>query len=278
MQQETYVGRLVPVSRWVRLIEGSDRMYCCNGFKYDTYKDGFPAEPTGAVRVVTKRDKKGVQTQERKVVGVNPNKAVWRELSSLLLRRSAEGLGGPLAMENASDNMEYDFHVCAMTRDQASMDIGVESVFHISPALQSNVATYRAKVEQAEDVSRQLRWAVEAYRNAINKDWTPRVKRTQPKDQGKLKDRLAQTAFLSFWTAVEKNLPLLMAHIEAIGTENSGPTCNAWRKMLFASACDAYRTACGQETPRQIRAFAEGWKRLMNRKNESDLSEKEDEA
>lgn len=82
----------MPVSRWVRLIEGSDRMYCCNGFKYDTYKDGFPAEPTGAVRVVTKRDKKGVQTQERKVVGVNPNKAVWRELSSLLLRHPPRGL------------------------------------------------------------------------------------------------------------------------------------------------------------------------------------------
>ena len=34
----------------------------------------------------------------------------------------ADGLGGPLAMENAPYDTEFDFHVCAMTRDQASMD------------------------------------------------------------------------------------------------------------------------------------------------------------
>lgn len=50
----TYIGRLVPISRWVRLIENSDQMYCCNGFKYDTFKDGFAAEPTAAVHLVTK--------------------------------------------------------------------------------------------------------------------------------------------------------------------------------------------------------------------------------
>ena len=75
---------------------------------------------------------------------------------------------------------------------------------------------------------------------------------------------------------MEKNLPLLMAHIEAIGSENSLPTRDAWRDRLFAAACDAYRTACGQETPRKIRAFAEGWKRLINRKNETEAPEKED--
>ena len=159
----TYLGRLVPISRWVRLFENSDQMYCCNGFKYDTYKDGFPAEPTAAVRLITKKDKKGGESVERRVVGASPSRSTWRELSALLTKRAADGLGGPLAMENAPHETVYDFHVCAMTRDQASMDIAVESVFHITPTFQSNLALYTDEVERAEKASRQLRRAVETY-------------------------------------------------------------------------------------------------------------------
>lgn len=270
----TYLGRLVPVSRWIRLIHGSDQMYCCNGFKYDTYKDGFAAEPTAAVKLITKKDKSGVETKERKVVKVTPSRALWRELCALLVKRSADGLGGPLAMENAPIGTEFDFHVCAITRDQASMDIALESVFHIAPAFQSEFPVYQTEVLGnnevigAEGYARKLRWAIEDYRTTIDGDWQPRVKRTQAKDQYALKNRLAQTAFLSYWTTVEKNLSLLMNHIEAIGTDNAVPTRKLWRKMLFSAACDAYRVACGQETPRQMRAFAKGWQKLTSPRNE----------
>jgi CRISPR system Cascade subunit CasA len=263
----TYLGRLVPVARWVRLIENTDQMYCCNGFKYDTYKDGFPAEPTAAVRLIKKKDRKGAVTTERRVVGVSQSRATWRELSALLTKRAADGIGGPLAMENAPYDTAYDFHVCAMIRDQASMDIGIESVFHLTPPFQSNLAVYSAEVERAEKTSRQLRGAIETYRRTIDSDWTPRINRTQAKEQGKLKNRLAQTAFLFYWTGVEKNLSLLMAHIDAIGTEAAMPTREDWRKMLFLNACEAYRTANGQDTPRHMRAFSKGWERLTARKN-----------
>ncbi len=265
---KTYIGRLAPISRWIRLIHGSDQIYCCNGFKYDTFKDGFASEPTAAVRLVTKKDKNGAETTERRIVSVEPAKTLWRELSSLLVKRSADGLGGPLAMENAPYDTEFDFHVCAITRDQASMDIAVESVFHITPAFQINFSVYQSEVIEAEGCSRRLRWAIEDYRSTIDKDWVQRVKRTQAKEQNTLKNRLAQTAFLSYWTTVEKNLPLLMAHIEAIGSDSAIPTREAWRKMLFAAACEAYRIACGQETPRQIRAFAKGWLKLTTTRDE----------
>lgn len=283
---KTYIGRLVPISRWIRLIRDSDQMYCCNGFRYDTFKDGFASEPTAAVRLVTKKDKKDTETTERKVVKVEPKKALWRELSSLLVKRSAEGLGGPLAMVNAPYDTGFDFHVCALTRDQASMDIAVESVFHIYPAFQTNLSVYQAeiigtdKVLGAEGYSRKLRWAIEDYRQMIDSDWKPRVKRTQAKEQSALKDRLAQCAFLSYWTTVERDLTLLMNHIEAIGTDAAIPTRGAWRKALFSAACEAYRTACGQETPRQMRAFAKGWQKLTAVRIETETNthqSKEDE-
>ncbi len=274
----TYIGRLTPISRWVRLIEGSDQMYCCNGFKYDTYKDGFIPEPTAAVRLVTKKDKKGTNATERRVVSANPQRAIWRELSSLLIKPAAEGLGGPIAMENAPHESEFDFHVCAITRDQASMDIAVESVFHIRPAFQANLSFYEAEVVVAESYSRRLRAAVEEYRQEVDRDWRPRVERTQPRDRSALIDRLAGSAFLSYWTTVEKNLPLLMDHIEAIGTDAANPTKDAWRKMLRGAAYEAYRIACGQETPRQLRAFAKGWQKLTAARQESQVGSNEKEG
>jgi len=274
----TYLGRMVPISRWIKLIPNTDQMFCCNGFKYDTYKNGFPSEPTAAVHLVTKRDNKGIKTQVREIVKINPSRALWRELSSLLTIRSTEGLGGPLAMANEPESEDFDFHVCAMTRDQASMDIGIESVFHISASLRSNLVVYKNEIENATIGSGRLRRAIETYRATIDRDWNSRVKRTQAKDQSKLKDRLAQSAFLIYWTVVEKNLSLLMAHIEAIGTDNTISTRDAWRTMLFATACEAYKTVCGQETPRQVRAFAEGWKWLTTAKQkDNDIEESNSE-
>jgi CRISPR system Cascade subunit CasA len=257
-------------------------MYCCNGFKYDTYKDGFASEPTSAVRLVTRKNKKGGETKERKVVKVDSSKALWRELSALFLKRTADGLGGPLAMTNVPHDSAFDFHVCAMTRNQASMDIALESVFHISPAFQVHFPVYQTevigdvKVIGAEGYSRKLRWAIEDYRSSIDNDWKPRIKRTPAKEQNALRDRLAQTASLSFWTTVEKRLPLLMTHIEAIGTGAAIPSREAWRKGLFIAACDAYRIACGQETPRQMRAFAKGWKKLTTLKDEPEANTNDD--
>lgn len=280
---KTYLGRLVPISRWIRLLPDAEQMYCCSGFKYDTFKDGFPAEPTAAVRLVTSRDKNGVETTERRVVKIDPSKALWRELSALLIERSVYGLGGPLAMGNAPHDTEFDFHICAMTRDQASMDLAIESVFHIKPTFKTNFHVYQAEVTGsntvmgAEGHARKLRRAIEEYRMLVDADWISRVKRTEAKKQGILKNRLAETAFLSYWTTVEINLLLLLNHINAIGTDDSELTRKTWQSMLFNSARDAYRMACGQETSRQMRAFAKGWEILTMTKDKPDTDQVKEE-
>jgi len=265
---KTYIGRLVPISRWIRLIDNSDQMYCCNGFKYDTFRDGFAPEPTAAVHVVSKRNKKGIESKEREVVKINPGRALWRELSALLIKRTAFGIGGPLAVENAPNETGFDFQVCAITRDQASMDIALESVFHISPSFRNNLTIYHAEVAGSKNVlgaegyARKLGGAIEVYRQKIDGDWEKRLERNK-KNQWLLKEKLYSRATTHYWTTVETNLSLLMAHIEAIGTDKAMPTRKAWRNMLFATASEAYKITCGHETPRQMRAFAKGWQKLM---------------
>jgi len=116
-------------------------------------------------------------------------------------------------------------------------------------------------VKKSESWASRLGWAVEGYRRETDGGWEGRLKGAGP-SKGELKAKLHTVATIHYWTTVEKNLPLLMNHIEAIGTDDALLTRETWRKMLSAAAREAYRIACGQETPRQMRAFAKGWQKL----------------
>jgi len=61
---------------------------------------------------------------------------------------------------------------------------------------------------------------------------------------------------------LEGHKRLRQALLAALGTDEAVSTRDAWRTMLWMAARDAYLAVCGQETPRQIKAFTEGWKKL----------------
>ncbi len=267
----TYVGRLVPMTRLIRLHSSGERMLLGDGLAYPPFTDGFPPEPTSTVVI-----RQNGEREERAILSYRPAKALWRELSAVVVKRRADGLGGPLSLRAIQDGEGCDLIVAALARDQATIVDTAESVFHIPSRLRSEegTATYEAEVKTAEAMASRLGWAVEGYRREIDGGWEGRLKSAGPA-KGKLKAKLHSIATTHYWTTVEKNLMLLMAHIEAIGTDNALPTREAWRKMLFATACAAYRTACGQETPRQMRAFAEGWRRLTSKKDEPEQATNE---
>jgi len=262
----TYVGRLVPMTRAVRLHPAGERMLLGDGLTYPSFANGFPQEPTATVII-----RKKAQTEERGLLSFRPSKSLWRELASLVVKRNAEGTGGPLSLRAIQDGEGCDLQVAALARDKATIVDAAESVFHIPSKLFTPEGTevYETEAKSAESIASRLGWAVEGYRSEIDGGWEGRLKSAGPA-KGKLKAKLHSTATTHYWTTVEKNLPLLMAHIETIGTDDAMPTRKAWRKMLFMTACAAYRTACGQETPRKIRAFAKGWQRLTSKKDETE--------
>ena len=274
-----YLGRLVPQTRILRLSKDCKRVLLGAGFVYPKFHDDKnPFHPDSYATVVVNKD------GERELLGARTSKSLWRELPSLAVRRKSASSSnrGPLCLGNIPDQAPCDIVVCAMitnpTQAAEIVDL-VDSSFHIPARMFECEGShaYESEVKSAEEIGRRLGWAVEDYRSKTDGGWEGRLKSAGP-GKGELKAKLHGIATTHYWTAVEKNLPLLMAHIEAIGTDNSLPTREAWHKRLFAAACDAYRTACGQETPRQIRAFVEGWRRLINGKNETESSEKEDEA
>jgi len=273
----TYMGRLVPMTRSIRLHHTGESMLLGDGLIYPSFANGFPQEPTATVIPIRKKG----QAEERGLLSYRTSKALWRELASLVVKRNTEGLGGPLSLRSIQDGEDCDLQVVALARDKATVVDTVESSFHIPSKLftPKGAEVYETEAKIAESFASRLGWAIEGYRSEIDGGWEGRLKSAGPA-KGKLKAKLHSIATIHYWTAVEKNLSLLMTHIMAIGTDDAMPTREVWRKMLLATAREAYRTACGQETPRQMRAFAKGWQRLTAKKNEteSDTTEtKEDE-
>jgi CRISPR system Cascade subunit CasA len=256
---QSYVGRLVPLTRVIRLNQDGSRMLMGEGLPYPPFTDGFPAEPTSIVIVRRTKDKK----PERGLLSYRPGQALWRELAAMVVRRNAEGVGGPLSLRSLGDGDSCDLVVAALARDQATILDTAESVYSVSPKLRSTDgrSVYEAEAREAEGLAKRLGWAIEDYRRTLDGGWEGRLKGAGSK-KGEILAKLHGTGLTQFWTAVEKNLGLLMTHVTALGTEQAMPTREAWRTMLWKTACDAYRAVCGQETPRQIKAFTEGWKKL----------------
>jgi CRISPR system Cascade subunit CasA len=230
-----------------------------NGFDYPAFDGkGIPAEPSATVTL----SKKG---EDRAVLGAG-DKAIWRELSALIVRRKQNRIGGPLTLRNIPEDQDFDIWVGAFLTSKASIEDTVESVLHVPAAMQNPIGrgAYDDEVQYSESVASRLGWAVETWREYEDGGWKGRVETTKPQDRWKLKEKLRGIATKHFWTSVEKLRPLLLAHIETLGTtaEAVEQSQARWRKAVWAAAFDAYRLACGQETPRQIRAYALGLSRL----------------
>lgn len=276
----THIGRLVPQTRILRLHEDRTKVLLGAGFEYPKFQDGKNTfEPDVFATIVTEKE------GERTLLSAKPNRAVWRELHSLAVRqKNNSDLGrGPLCLMNIPESSPCDLVVNTMiTNPKQAAEIVdlIESVSHVPSQLFTANGTiiYEAEVKMAENLALRLGWAIEDYRKEIDDNWL-KILNGEKKVKGVwgLKAKLHATATNHYWTMLEKNLSLLMSHIEAIGPDDAIPTRKIWRKMLFSSACDAYRIACGRETPRRMRAFAKGWQKLTSRKNGTNKNETREE-
>lgn len=263
---QTYLGRLVPMPRFIQLRRDGVGMLLGNGFDYPAYNwNQTPSEPSATV--VLSND-----GESRVILGAG-EKAPWRELAALVVRRKKNDLGGPLTLRNISENESFDIWVGAFLTSKASIEDTVESVLHVPAPMQNELGrgAYDSEVKHAEFVAKRLGWAVETWRESEDGGWTGRVKSAGP-GKNALRAMLKASAMRHFWTSVEKLRPLLLAHVDAIGTsaEAVEQTKSAWRKSVWRAAFDAYRLSCAQDTPRQIRAYALGMSRLTGETNQGE--------
>lgn len=247
---ETYLGRLCPLARFVRLYSGQGHMLLESGLEYPK----FAREPT-ATEVPDKDGK------TRRLLSAG-SKATWRELSALTTHDKRELPGGALALDYVPLERSYDVWVGALVSNpkQAAEVVNlVESVLHVPAGMQTDLGRreYEAGVGEAERSAYRLQRAVEAYRSAVDAGWGPRLKFS--KDKFTLRSNLHVRATHHFWTSIEVDRHLLIDRVRSINTDDLFRLQGIWRSHLNRNARDAYDLACGKETPRQIRAYAIGY-------------------
>lgn len=261
---QTHLGRLVPQTRHLRIHQNRESMLLGAGFIYPKYQDTNNTFPPDIFATMV-RDQK----EKRKLLSATPDTAIWRELHALAVKRKdkTDTGCGSLCLLNSPASESCDIVVCAMitnpTKAAEIVDL-VESTFHIPSQLRAPEGTvaYEAEVEHAVTWQDRVAWAVESYRAGIDGGWESRLKSTGPKKH-LLRQKLHAQATAFFWTSVEKQLPLLMAYIKAIDTDDAQLRRQIWRATLGTIARDAYRMTCSQDTPRQMRAFTNGWRKLF---------------
>lgn len=263
---KTHLGRLVPQTRILKIHNDRKRVLFGSGFYYPKFQDDNAFHPDIFASVVIDKE------QKRVYLGARKDKSAWRELHSIAVHAASrtDGSRGPLWLQNIR-NEKCDIITAAMLTNPSQaaeiVDL-VESTYSIPIQLfnEFGLNTYEFEVHTAESIARKLGGAIETYRLEIDGGWESRLKMVGS-SKGQLKARLHSIATTHYWTAVEKNLDLLMAAIEALGSEAFLESQKSWRSVLNASAREAYELACAQDTPRQMRAYAKGWDKLIFRQD-----------
>lgn len=262
---KTYLGRLVPVSRWIKFLPDQVNMLCGNGFKYQNFNNGFQEEPSASV--IIKKTSKG---NIRALLTYKSNRLIWRDLSALTVKRkySQNGGYGPLCIENIQENeSSCDIQVLAISRNQAKILDSVDSVYSISGKMLSpnGRAIYDSMVKDAEKIDYKLGNAIMTYRKIFDGGWEGRLKGAG-KNKKSLIEKLKNKALIHYWTILENHKHLLMEAVESVDNRDEVDRIKeVWRKKIYQTALESYQLVCEQETPRGMMAFALGWKELTGR-------------
>jgi CRISPR system Cascade subunit CasA len=252
---QTYLGRLVPLKRLILLNKKdfANTMILGDGLDYPSFRDDFPQEPT-ATAVVRNINKK----EERVLLAFRPDKGAWRELPALLVKRAEEktSIGGSWSINFLHRDTDCDLIVSGLAKDRASIIDTSESVYHIPSSLRSptGLDAYEHQIFFAEHLASKLGRAVETYRKVIDAYWERRVKQDH-----EAKNKLRAVATIHFWTSAEANIGLLIDCFRAFGADEFDFKIKKWQSLLYRAAEESYIITCGQETPRQLRAFIKGW-------------------
>lgn len=252
---ETVLGRMVPLSRAIRLADDGTDLLLANGLAYPEMRDQM------ATIMIRNRGGK----EERLPLGVSTARSVWRELHALTVV-AKDGIGGPLCLANLHEPIDCTVWVGGMVAEgNAKVGDIIESAFHLPAEMftATGRAIYEEGVKSAEAWSRRVYAAIAAYRQDLSDD----LGRRENRDRGTV---LKHKAGMHFWTAVEQRLSELLAVVEEPGLLHPGgaaePTWSqtAWGKAVSAAARAAYELACPHQTPRQMKAYTVGLKALFH--------------
>ncbi len=234
----TYLGRLVPSSRAIRLNENGEQIILANGLDYPI----FPAfrEPTATI--INRKDELGVMP-------ASTGRSIWRQLHAITVKRRADAdqMSGPLALSLSSIKQDTTLWIGAFVTDKAKIEDVIEATYTVPPALFESAGrkAYENGVKHAEETDSALSKSIGAYAGSLKID-SPAY------------DRARQ----HFWTRVEQKLSDLFTVAREL-TPPDQLAASPWGRAVHSAALDAYERSCPRRTPRQIQAYALGLRHLF---------------
>ena len=263
---QTYIGRLVPLSRWLKLLPDNKTMLMGEGFVYPVYPEY--TEPT-SVEVISNLN------NEYKILSCK-NTTPWRELHAISTKRIKDkgNIGGPASIENQPQSESYDIHVLALKRDKATILDAIESVLHVPDYISTSEKcrnAYLYGVKNAEITASKLDKSIQRYLSILMPDMIDIINkgmegRRLAKDESTkyqaVKVKVRDKYLIHYWTLIEEQRYLLMNYIALIGTELDQERNEAervWLQAINRTADETYQSLCAQESPRQMRAYVAGW-------------------
>jgi CRISPR system Cascade subunit CasA len=229
----SYLGRLVPLSRAIRLEPEGRSLILANGIDYPL----LPIFREPAATVI-------LRDEEPAVIGVSLGRSIWRQLSSIAMKRIAQNnpQSGPRALVNVPADRRSTLWIGALATDKAKIEDVVEAAYDLPANLfeDEGRSCYESGVAHADAWSEALSKSVKACSAKLKLEPVP-----------------YERARRFFWTAVEQHVPLLLKAAENPATVGDWKETE-WGKKVRQAAEDAYERTCPSQTPRQIEAFAIG--------------------
>lgn len=242
----SYLGRLVPRHRTVWLRDSLDGFVINQqGMEYPNFEEA--REPTATLRIYKKAD-----VTERGLVDCKVDRAIWRDLHAMLVVKHAQAneVSAPLNLQVRCRRSGEPFQIWTgglVTDGKAKIFDVIQSTFTIPSEMLTDEgrALYQAGVEFAETQSGRLKWAVTEYSKAMKHESPPSAK--------------AQSRY---WHTLDRESSLLLELVGKPMLLAYAEAGNPWGDLVRRAARDAYEATCLRQTPRQIKAFAAGLKKL----------------
>jgi CRISPR system Cascade subunit CasA len=249
---QTYLGRLVPLSRFIRLpAKGSKG--CIIGPPPKEFKiEHLPGYREVSATVVA--SKKG----ECFYLSVSSEKHIWRELGAVLCFNEIAGhqkAALPLSVLNKHLELFGGAYVeiwvggletgtqAAKLSDMLEWNLTIP----VEQFGESSLQKYEKGVALADLAERAIKGAVKDYWVALKRD---------PKDIS------YTTASTHYWSILDRHFTVLID-----SSSNAGIFLNdTWYPIVRKALNDSYSAACPHATPRQIQAFAIGQQKLRLKK------------
>lgn len=249
----SYLGRLVAVSRGIRLVKASTKITVINGCRYPKLPHREPAATL----------KRRATDGKLFYLPVDLSKHPWRELASILASSPSTGEGGPWVLAHLAPGQgQVDLWAGGLATNKGKLLDVAEWNFSLPLALIGAVelAKYRRGVELAEAGGHKLWAAITSYFD----DLAVGAFRKNDKQSKMERKRMLAKAGAWYWRALDGSYALL---VDA-SNDPTARLAEAWYSLVRSAMEEAYERACPHASPRQIRAFAKGRQRLRLRKPE----------